>query len=122
MESGDDGDADFDRGFEKASYGFSKDDLANLGERTVRDRLAHGDYGHEGTKPRAFVEAWLKDREFAHTQEAKALASASVLAATVAASEAVRANDTARKHNTVAVVAMIVTAVIAIIGWFVVKK
>ena len=113
MENGDD---DLGRGFEKGTYGFSRDDLETMGERAVREKLNRGEYGPEGHKIHTFVSAWLKDRAFVAAEEARAVAKASALSATVAASEAVRAGDTARKAKAATIVIGAITIVVAVIA------
>lgn len=46
-------------------YGVSRDDLAVLGERAVRDGLNSGAYAYPGHKTYVFVSAWLADASFA---------------------------------------------------------
>ena len=107
-------DADFERGFEKGRYGFSRDDLEALGERGVRERLVRGEYGPEGHNTHTFVSAWLKGHEVVAAEEARSVAKATALATTVAASEAVRAGDTARKAKTATIVIGIITIIVAV--------
>jgi hypothetical protein len=57
-------DPDAQRGYERASCGFTKDDLESLGEREVRARFTNGGYGHPNTPPFVFVSAWLEGKDF----------------------------------------------------------
>ena len=49
----------------RLQYGVTRDDLAILGERAVRDGLNSGAYAYPGHKTYAFVSAWLADASFA---------------------------------------------------------
>src|SRR5574340_49868 len=55
----------FQIGYERAEYGFCRQDLDAMGERVVRNDLNSGKYGHVGIPVFSFVSAWLADAEFA---------------------------------------------------------
>ncbi len=55
-------------GYERASFGFCRQDLDAMGERSVRDNLKSGKYGHVGIAFFDFVSAWLADAEFARLE------------------------------------------------------
>lgn len=62
----------FQIGYERATYGFCRQDLDAMGERAVRNELNSGKWGHSGLAPFEFVSAWLKDAEFVRLSEAAA--------------------------------------------------
>lgn len=105
------------RGYERAAYGFTKDDLEALGEREVRARFTSGGYGHPNTPPFVFVSAWLAGKEFERTEDSAALAKAAVAAATAAALAASSANTLARRANVIAIIAAAIAAAAAIKWW-----
>lgn len=108
---------DVQRGYDRAAYGFTKDDLESLGEKEVRARFTNGGYGHPNTPPFVFVFAWLADKEFERTEDSAALAKAAVAAATSAALSASSANALARRANMIAAIAVAIAA-IGIIKWW----
>lgn len=110
-------DRDAWRGYERAAYGFTKDDLESAGEGEVRARLLNGKYGHLNTPPFVFVSAWLAGKEFERTEDSAALAKAAVAAATAAALAASSANTLARRANVIAAIAAAIAAVAAIKWW-----
>ncbi len=55
---------DVQRGYDRATYGVTRDDLESMGERAVRDSLNSGRFEHPGHKTFAFVSAWLADKDF----------------------------------------------------------
>jgi hypothetical protein len=60
-------DPDVQRGYDRAAYGVTKDDLEDKGERAVRDALNSGAYGSSSHKNHTFVSAWLADKDFERT-------------------------------------------------------
>lgn len=115
----------FQAGYERASYGVSRQELDVMGERTVRDVLNSGKWGHAGLAPFEFVSAWLKDAEFARISddstrrdardtETLSVARTASFAATAAAAAASEANDIARLNRPIAITAVIIAAVAAI--------
>ena len=129
----------FKLGFERATYGVSRFDLDEMGERAVRDELNSGKYGHVGLAPFAFVSAWLADAEFVRlaadsvkrdareeatlsiakdalstAKDAALSAKAAASAATAAALEAAAANKIASSNLRTSKKSMIAAAVAAI--------
>jgi len=108
---------DVQRGYERASYGFTKEDLESLGEGEVRARFANGSYGHPSTPPFIFVSAWLAGKEFERTADSAALDKSAVAAATAAAIAASSTNALARRANIIAAITAAIAA-IGIIKWW----
>ena len=109
----------FQIGSDRVAYGVSRPDLDAMGERSVRDALNSGKWGHAGLAPFAFVSAWLADKDFVRIEETNATAKAACAAATAAALSASEANDIARSVKKYAVIAAIaaVIAAISAIKW-----
>lgn len=105
------------RGYDRAAYGVTKDDLENMGERAVRDARNSGKFEHPGHKTFAFVSAWLADKDFVRVEESNAVARAAAAAATAAALSASSANALARRANIIAAIAVAIAA-IGIIKWW----
>ncbi|MDP1679386.1 MAG: hypothetical protein Q8L02_04595 [Candidatus Nitrotoga sp.] len=110
-------DPDVQRGYDRASYGVTKDDLENMGERAVRDAHNFGKFEHPGHKTFAFVSDWLADKDFVRVEESNAVARAATAAATAAALSASSANALARRANIIAAIAVAIAA-IGIIKWW----
>lgn len=62
----------FQIGYERASFGFCRQDLEAMGERSVRGNLNSGKYGHVGIASFDFVSAWLADAEFSRLEVSSA--------------------------------------------------
>jgi len=122
----------FQIGYERGTYGFCRQDLEALGERTVRDNLNSGKYGHDGIPVFHFVSAWLADAEFVRladssakrdtreemtlsvAKEANDIARSASFAATAAAAAASEANAIARSNRHVAIAAAVIAIATAI--------
>lgn len=121
----------FQIGYERAEYGFCRQDLDAMGERAVRDALNSGKHGHAGLPPFEFVSAWLADAEFVRladssakrdareeatlsvAKEANDIARSASFAATAAAAAASEANAISRFNRIVSISAAIIAAVAA---------
>ena len=99
-------------GFDRAKYGVSRADFDALGERAVRDQLNSGKYGHEGIPEFDFVSAWLADAEFARlaTDSAKRDAREEE---TLSIARSALFNS--KRANTIAIIAITLSAATAII-------
>lgn len=115
--------------FDRAKYGVNREDLDAMGERTVRDTLNSGKWGHAGLAPFEFVSAWVKDAEFVRLAEAAANRDAreeeTLRIANEALSSAKEANRIARESSTSArlqarwaIWAAIIATVAAIVATF----
>ncbi len=120
-------------GFDRGTYGVSRADLDEIGERAARDNLNTGKYGHPGLAPFAFVSAWLADAEFARSQadaakrdareaETLSIAKSASFAATAAAAAASDANTIARSNRLIAIAAAIIAAIAAAIAAYAATK
>lgn len=107
---------DVQRGYDRAAYGVTRDDLENMGERAVRDALNSGRFEHPGHKTSAFVSAWLADKDFVRTEEAASIAKAAAAAATASALSAASATTLARQARNVTIVFAIISTIVSIIA------
>lgn len=107
---------DVQRGYDRAAYGVTKDDLENMGERAVRDAHNSGKFEHPSHKTFTFVSAWLSDRDFVHTEEATSIAKAATAAATAAAVSAASATTVARQAIKVTIAFAIISTIISVIA------
>ena len=115
---------DVQRGYDRAAYGVTKDDLEKMGERSVRDALNSGKFEYPGHKTFSFVSAWLADTSFAREIEESAkrdaredetleIAKAAAVAAAAAALEAAEANKIASSDRRIAITAIYIAAISA---------
>lgn len=107
---------DVQRGYERVSYGFTKDDLESLGERAVRDRFNNGGYGLPNTPPFAFVSAWLAGKDFVRVEEAASIAKAAAAAATAAAASTASATTIARQARNITIAFAIISTIVSVIA------
>ena len=105
MQDGDITEADSEELF---NTGVLRSDLAELGEREVRNRLNCQVYGKPGSASFAAVSAWIADAEFARLQEDSAIRDAREEATLLIAK---RANTIAIVANIIAVIAIIIAIV-----------
>lgn len=109
-------DPDVQRGYDRAAYGVTKDDLENMGVRAVREARNSGKFESLGHKTFAFVSAWIDDKDFVRTEEAASIAKAAAAAATAAAVSAASATMLARQSRTITIVFATISTMISVIA------
>ena len=112
----------FQLGFERTTYGVSRLDLDELGERAVRDELNSGKYGHAGLAPFAFVSAWVADAAFVRLAADSAKRDAREAETLSVAKEANRIASEAKDAATDAARWALYAAIIAVIALAIASK